>query len=127
MTENEENELDPKVEMIRRRMMRLMIISILIMLVGLIAVFAGVIYKFNKSNDTESQKETINGSSSVSNTSSEFVSETISVTLPEGARIIKTTMSSPYVLVELVLASADKQLLIVDLRTGKVVSKIEFQ
>lgn len=44
---NEDQPLDPAVERVRRRMMRLMIVSIGIMMIGLMAVAGAIVYKLS--------------------------------------------------------------------------------
>lgn len=48
----QEPQLDPAMERVRRKMVRLLIISIAIMVIGLMAVLAAVVYKINKTPDT---------------------------------------------------------------------------
>ncbi len=56
--DDEEKPLDPMVENVRRRMMRLMIISIGIMMVGLMAVLGAIVYKYNTAGE-KSPKMTV--------------------------------------------------------------------
>ena len=44
---DEDKPLDPMVENVRRRMMRLMVVSIGIMMIGLMAVLGSIVYKYN--------------------------------------------------------------------------------
>jgi hypothetical protein len=45
--DDEDAPLDPAVERVRRRMMRLMAVSVAIMMTGLIAVIGAIVYKFS--------------------------------------------------------------------------------
>jgi len=45
--DDEEMPLDPAIERVRRRMMRLMAVSVAIMMVGLIAVVGAIVYKLS--------------------------------------------------------------------------------
>ena len=86
MADNEEKPLDPEVEKVRRRMMRLMIVSILIMLVGLIAVFAGVVYKINGKPEQDTSSPAIASEGAEANAPL-YSGGPIVVELPDGAKI----------------------------------------
>ena len=65
--------LDPEVEIIRKKMMRLLIVSSGIMIVGLLAVFFAIVYKVNEPfNELTTKQGTI--------------------TLPENSRILDTSL-----------------------------------
>jgi hypothetical protein len=49
--EQDENPLDPEMEKVRRKMVRLLAVSIGIMFIGLMAVLAGVVYKSMSAGD----------------------------------------------------------------------------
>jgi hypothetical protein len=68
--------LDPAIERVRARMMRLMIISVAIMMVGLIAVIAAIVYK-------------VTGRSVPMPVSASAVERRMA--LPDGARIVSAT------------------------------------
>jgi hypothetical protein len=50
-TDAEDKPLDPAVERVRRRMMRLMAVSVVIMMTGLIAVIGAIVYKLQARGD----------------------------------------------------------------------------
>ncbi|MDF2373414.1 MAG: hypothetical protein P1V21_21775 [Rhizobiaceae bacterium] len=54
LDQEEDKPLDPEMEKVRRKMVRLLGISIAIMLVGVMAVLAGVVYKVVKTEDAPS-------------------------------------------------------------------------
>lgn len=49
---DEEEPLDPAMERVRRKLVRLMIVSSSIMIIGLGAVFAGIFYRISEMDDT---------------------------------------------------------------------------
>jgi len=51
---DEEQPLDPAMERVRRKMVRLMVISIGIMMVGLMAVLGAIVYKIGGSGEQAS-------------------------------------------------------------------------
>lgn len=51
----EEKPLDPEMEKVRRKMVRLLAVSIGIMFIGLMTVLAAIVYKFTQDNAAESQ------------------------------------------------------------------------
>ena len=51
-TEQTEQPLDPQVEAIRKKLLRLLLLSGVIMIVGFLAVFLGIVYKVNQNTTT---------------------------------------------------------------------------
>lgn len=74
--EDEEEPLDPKVEAIRVRMVRLLIVSGGIMMLGLMAVLAAIVYKITSSGEQSAAR---------------IVKEAM-ITLPAGSTIIDTAL-----------------------------------
>ena len=75
---NSQEPLDPEVEFIRKKMIRLLIISSLVMIVGLLAVFFGIIYKVNGTFETVNSQGVIK--------------------LPSDSRIIETSVDGGVVM-----------------------------
>ncbi|MEM1317529.1 MAG: hypothetical protein AAGF29_04630, partial [Pseudomonadota bacterium] len=50
--DHDEEPLDPKVEAVRQKLVRLLLVSGGIMLLGFLAVFAAIVYKINDVADT---------------------------------------------------------------------------
>jgi hypothetical protein len=123
---DEEQPLDPVMERVRVKMVRLLGISIGLMLIALLTVLGAVIYKINqpeKDNITENQTN----SSQSGLYSAGPILEAISVDLPNGAKISSSNFSGNRMSVDFVLQDGSHQLWIVDLQTGEVISRIEFK
>ena len=75
---DDEKPLDPEIEAIRRRMMRLLMISGGIMFVGLMTVLIAIVYKINQGSESSAARQV---------TAAELV-------LPAGASITDTGLSN---------------------------------
>lgn len=100
--ENEEEPLDPKVEAIRVKMVRLLMVSGGIMMLGLMAVLAAIVYRINAS-----------GGEAASNLVREAT-----ITLAAGSRILDTALDGNRVMLT-VEADGKTQVLVFD-GNGKV-------
>lgn len=123
---DEEQPLDPVMERVRVKMVRLLGISIGLMLIALLTVLGAVIYKINqpeKDNITENQTN----SSQSGHYSAAPILEAIAVDLPDGAKISSSNLSGNRMSVNFELQDGSHQLWIVDLQTGEVISRIEFK
>ena len=110
----EEQPLDPVMERVRKKMIRLMVISIGVMMIGLLAVLFAIIYKFNSRSDTASDTTgQVPGS----------VAE-INLGLPADTQVVSTTMQGNRIVVDIKSGSGKRQLIILDSQSGKLVSKI---
>lgn len=125
MADDEVKPLDPEVEQVRRRMMRLMIVSILIMVVGLIAVFAGVVYKLN--NEPDQGDESIRvASGGQSGATSLALNASLTVDIPEGAMVIDKKLDGNVLLIDLRLDDGSRQFIVVDLAKGQIATRLSF-
>lgn len=123
---DEEQPLDPVMERVRVKMVRLLGISIGLMLIALLTVLGAVIYKINqpeKDNIAENQTN----SSKAGYYSAAPILEAIAVDLPDGAKISSSNLSGNRMSVNFELQDGSHQLWIVDLQTGEVISRIEFK
>lgn len=122
----QEEPLDPKLEDIRRRMMRRMLISMGTMTIGLLALLFAIIYKINDGSDTaqqDAQRSVIPG-----NGNSEIIerplSEALDVDIPEGSNIMSSSLSGNRLLLEIRLQDRSTQLWIVNMISGEVESRV---
>ena len=110
----EEQPLDPVMERVRKKMLRLMVISISIMMVGLLAVLFAIIYKFNSRSDGE-----IVSAGQVPGSVAE-----INLGLPSDAEILTSSVEGNRIVLDVKSANGNRQLIIIDTQSGKLVSKI---
>ena len=109
--------LDPATERVRRKMMRLMLVSISIMMVGLMAVLGAIVYKVSDGNgDTENA--TSGGESSM-------VAES-RLKIPVGATIVSTSLDGSKILIHL-RRGTEESLLVFDLRNGNTVATVAIE
>ncbi len=120
MTDQVEDEkpLDPKVEKIRRKMVRLLVVSIGIMMIGLIAVLVAIFYKINQSGKNEESDFTRrivvdNDTLSTENT----------ILLPKGARHIASSLDGDRILLTIELAGGKRQLLVYNMTEAKILAR----
>jgi len=106
--------LDPKVENIRRRMVRLLVLSIGSLLIGLLAVFGSIIYKINQSDDKPASGA---NPPAIIDTSKTI---TAKINLPKGARLIASNLDGNHILLTLQLADGKRQLQIYDLQSTRI-------
>ena len=119
---DDEAPLDPAAERVRRKLIRLLVASFGIMILGLAAVIAAIVYKINERNDGADMPPAGAVTSSVTGTGRLSAETTIAgaIDLPAGARILASSLDGDHALITIVLPDGAMQLLVVDLPTGKV-------
>lgn len=129
----QERPLDPAVEGVRRKLMRLMVISIGITIVLILAVLAAVIYKITSSSDKIPVKEvqpieanpianTNNNTPKSQPPAPEFIKR--SIALPQGTRILSQSLSNDMIALETLTPEGNTELVIYDYRQGHLVAGI---
>ncbi|MGI9350200.1 MAG: hypothetical protein ACR2O3_01445 [Rhizobiaceae bacterium] len=112
--DTEEQPLDPVMERVRKKMIRLMIISTGIMMIGLLAVLFAIIYKFSNPS-VKSGDET-----------ARVPSDPVEINLGLGAdiQINSVTVHSDQVIFDVEETGRKRRVIIVDSRTGQIISRI---
>ncbi len=102
--------LDPAFEKVRRKMVRLLAISIAVLFVGLIAVLSAVVYR----------------TADTAPTTGEAAGEETGapITLPQGARILETSLSADRILIRVATGDGE-EILLVDRATGSVAARYQ--
>jgi len=112
---DEEKPLDPAVERVRKRMLRMMIVSVGIMLIGLMAVLGAIVYKLGKyGEDTASV-----ASSSAPLQVPESADILGQIDIPDGARILSASKDGQHILLTLQLSDGKHQLWLYDIATSR--------
>ncbi|MBA8878266.1 fimbrial protein [Phyllobacterium myrsinacearum] len=121
-TETEEQPLDPAMERVRRKMIRLLAVSIGIMVIGLMAVLAAIVYKIN---------QPVSGAVKQTATHTEAPGQPIgdalvgeAITLDPGTRVLSHNLSGSMLSLETRLANGTRQILVYDVATKRVVARI---
>jgi hypothetical protein len=118
--DGEEQPLDPAMERVRRKMIRLLAVSIGIMVIGLMAVLAAIVYKINQpvEGDVAARGAAAPGQPLGAALAGEVI------TLDPGTRILSHNLSDNTLSLETRLANGSRQILIYDVATKRVVARI---
>lgn len=132
----QEPPLDPAMERVRRKMIRLLIISIGIMVIGLIAVLSAVVYKINQAPDTaesETAQSDIPGQTvkkddqtqNAENKAAELPPMVESqLELAPGTRLLSQSLSGNLVSLETLLPDGGTEIMIYDYRQSRFVGRM---
>ncbi|MBX5241366.1 hypothetical protein [Rhizobium sp. NLR22b] len=115
--DQEEKPLDPAMESVRRKMVRLQIVSGAIMFVSLMAVFGAVVYKTMRE-----PKETASTAAASGVPSDAPLAATLS--LPLGFKVQSTSFSAGQILFYGETVEGTRKALVFDLRTGRTVADV---
>jgi hypothetical protein len=111
---DDEPPLDAAQERLRRKLVRLLMISGAIMVLGLIAVFAAIVYKVG-----EGQRQAEAAAAAVSAPSlSAAAPASGEIAIPAGYRLVGTALDGERALLTLQGSGGDTLILLVDLATG---------
>ena len=120
--ETAEAPLDPAAERVRRKLIRLLVVSFGIMILGLAAVIAAIIYKINERNDDAAMGSSaaVSDPAAITGRLSAQTAIAGAIDLPAGARIVASSLDGDHALITIVLPDGMMQLLVIDLPSGKV-------
>lgn len=134
MTSNfndEDTPLDPAVERVRRKVMRLMGISVAIMMIGLMTVIGAIFYKISGSGSKKTVVASDSGHQVVMKQTGEIKSLDVlnsnitgTINLPAGTRLINTEFSNNRILLTIKSEEDETFLWIYDLAANRVFSRI---
>ncbi|WP_455481777.1 hypothetical protein V4P56_04790 [Bartonella sp. B35(2025)] len=108
--------LDPAVEHIRKKLMRLMIVSIAITLILILAVLFGVIYKIMTTGLASTQGNTFSSHGK----NSEIIQHTLS--LPEGTQILSQSLSEHNIALKVLTSEGQTKFMIYNYYTGALIA-----
>lgn len=114
----EEKPLDPAVERVRRRMLRLMVISIGIMMTGLMAVLGAIVYKIGSYGEE---------AEAVAPAPMGTIASEGSINLDGGAAIISSSLDGDNILLRIRESDGAGALWIYSLTEGRVVARIAIE
>lgn len=114
--DQEEKPLDPALESVRRKMVRLQIVSAAVMVVSLMAVFGAVVYKTMRAPAKPA-------GAAASNIPSD-APVSVTATLPQGFTVQSTALSGNQVLFYGTLSSGQRQAVVFDYGIGRIVATI---
>jgi hypothetical protein len=103
--------LDPAAERLRRKLVRLLILSGGIMMLGFIAVFAAIVYKVGKAG--EGGVRSLSAGSSLD----------VRIAVPRGRRLSATSLDGDRALLTLLAPDGTASLMLIDLNTGATLGR----
>lgn len=116
--EQEEKPLDPAMESVRRKMIKLQLVSGGIMLLMFMAVLAAIVYKITRTDETVQPASP----SSLAIPSDQPISATAS--LPAGFTVLSTDLSGSQILFYGAMADGTRKALVFDLSVGRIIADI---
>ncbi|EJK78139.1 hypothetical protein [Rhizobium sp. AP16] len=114
--DQEEKPLDPALESVRRKMVRLQIVSAAVMVVSLMAVFGAVVYK--------TMRAPVKPASAAASNIPSDAPVSVTAALPQGFTVQSTALSGNQVLFYGTLASGQRQAVVFDYGIGRIVATI---
>ncbi|MEL4376910.1 hypothetical protein [Brucella cytisi] len=127
--EQAEPQLDPAMERVRRKMIRLLAVSIGVMLIGLMAVLVAVVYKINRAPETspaEEARSDIPGQAAPAPVKPEppkLIESQINLT--PGTRLLSQSLSGNELSLETLLPDGGTELIIYDYRESRIIGRIK--
>jgi hypothetical protein len=112
--EEDEKPLDPAMEKVRRKMIRLLGVSIGVMMAGLMAVLFAIVYKMNGGGAD-------NGTATIA--SSGPVASSGEIILPEGAYLNSQSLSGDRLALDVTLKGGAREIQIFDMALQKIVAR----
>lgn len=119
--DEEEKPLDPAVELVRRRMLRLQVTSALIMIVSLMAVFGAIIYKVMSRSDEPAVAE---GRGAVVPADAP---RALTANLPRGFQISGISYGDGQALIHGTKENGEQTLYLFDINSGRMAADIELR
>ncbi|RCS23730.1 hypothetical protein DUT91_10605 [Phyllobacterium salinisoli] len=121
----EEPPLDPAMERVRRKMMRLLAVSIGVMLIGLMAVLAAVVYKVTRPDDAQTTlpRPEIPGQAAGNPDIPPAIIES-EIPLTPGTRLLSQSLSGDHVSLETLLPDGGTEIVIYDFRKSRIIARM---
>lgn len=119
--DEQEAPLDPAFEKVRKKMVRLLIVSASVIILGLMAVVFSIVYRVNKLPPSTAPADTTPASDIAAPAARQ------SITLPTGFTVESTSISGNRVLLFGTTADGKKHIVIHDIGTAKTLTEIDLQ
>lgn len=117
LDDQDEKPLDPVLERVRRKMIRLQLVSAGVMVVALVAVLIAIVYKANRAPDASRTPAVAQDVPSEGAT-------LVKAALPDGYKVTSSQLSGDRILFDGTDASGARKMLVFDIRRGRVVAEI---
>lgn len=119
--ELDEKPLDPEVEKVRRKMVRLLAVSIGIMFVGVMAVLAAVVYRVSQGGDGAPERE-VAGQAFPGTAATQLSAR---AELPDGFTVADVALDGTRILFFGEGSDGARQAFVFDIAEGRVVAEVE--
>lgn len=117
LDEQDEKPLDPVLEKVRRKMIRLQLVSAGVMVVALMAVLIAIVYKANRAPEASRAPAVADDVPSDGATVAK-------ASLPAGYKVTSTQLSGDRILFDGTDATGARKMLVMDLHRGRIVAEI---
>lgn len=115
-TIEEDAPLDPAMERVRRKMIRLLMISIGVMMAGVMAVLFGIVYKINNKSTVAANP----ASFAIPQGTDEIMG---TIALPAGTRINAHSFSGNQIAIDITLVDGKREMVLFDLGQGSIIAR----
>lgn len=112
---DEEKPLDPAVERVRKKMLRMMFVSVGVMLIGLMAVLGAIVYKLGKYGE-KTELAAVSSAPLQIPESADIIGQ---IDIPDGAKILSANKDGQQILLTLQLADGKQQLWLYDIASQR--------
>ncbi|MEM6460684.1 MAG: hypothetical protein AAF724_02070 [Pseudomonadota bacterium] len=119
LDQEEEKPLDPAMEKVRRKMVRLLVVSIGIMFLGVMAVLAGVVYRVMEPDETQRAAQ--------AGLAQPAIPASVTASLPAGFSVENVALDGTRILFFGRTVDGTSSAVILDLSTGDIVTEIELR
>jgi hypothetical protein len=113
--DEDEKPLDPVMENVRKKMVRLLLTSLGIMMVGLMAVLGAIVYKINSGGDEVPAVRT--------EIPSDGAVIAGNITLPKGAWVNSQSISGDRISLDVTLAGGAREIVVFEMVSQKIVAR----
>lgn len=113
--DEDEKPLDPVMENVRKKMVRLLLTSLGIMMVGLMAVLGAIVYKINGGGEEVPAQRT--------EIPSDGTAVSGAITLPKGAYLNGQSLSGDRISLDVTLLGGAREIEVFDMATQKIVAR----
>lgn len=114
--------LDPAVERVRKRLMRLMLLSIVITIVLILSVLVAIVYKITTHEEVASKPEKF---LSFQKNSSRIANHTL--TLPKKTQILSQSLSDQNIVLEVLTPEGQTKFMIYNYRSGALIATLSIE
>lgn len=113
----DEKPLDPATEKLRRKMVRLLAVSIGVMMVGVMAVLGAIVYKINDSGRQDAMREAGSAPLPYENLEGR-------IDLPDRAEIVSASLDADRVLLQVRMPDGASSLLVYSLERNRIIARV---